>query len=403
LGAAVIFALVGLGQLISPGVVGTEFTSQTLLMAAGLGLSGLLMLPSVWYAWRRLSGHASPALVRQGKIIHWVLPTLLLLVIYALVLWIGNAAVNQATLSWLLLPILNILAVGLPILWLVWLALRGLAAGSAQRGWGIFDSGLVLGPLVILTVEVILMGAIGMVWLIALSRQPALLEEIVNLFERLRYTPPVGDIYLRMLGPYLTRPAVLFTIFAFIAVLVPLIEEALKPIGLWLLAGRMMTPAQGFAGGALSGAGFALFETLGNASSAGEDWTILVVSRIGTAVIHITTTALVGWALAKAFRGRGWLRLGLTYLGMVGVHGLWNGLAILGIGALDLPDFLTLPPLIEGLSSLAIVGLGVLLVGAFVTLLIANRRLRQPAKQAAPANDDTDDEVNVDGNNRTDR
>ena len=402
LGAAVIFALVGLGQLISPELGGTELASQALLTAAGLSLGGLLMLPSIWYAWRRLNGYAIPALVRQGKAIHWLLPTLLLAAIYALVLWLGNAAASQATLSWLLLPILNILAVGLPILWLTWLALRGLAAGSAQRGWGIFDSGMVLGPLIILIVEIVLMGVIGMLWLIAISRQPALMEEMIDLFERLRYTPPVEDIYLRMLGPYLTRPAVLFTLFAYVAVLVPLIEEALKPIGLWLLAGRSMTTAQGFAGGALSGAGFALFETLGNASMAGEDWTTLVVSRIGTAVIHITTTGLMGIALAKAFRGRSWLGLGLTYLGMVSVHGLWNGLAILGIGALDVPDFLALPPLIERFSSLAIPGLGILLGGSFVTLLVANRKLRQPSALDIPANLEFAEEETVDGNNLTD-
>ena len=69
---------------------------------------------------------------------------------------------------------------------------------------------------------------------------------------------------------------------------------------------------------------------------------------------------------------------------------------------MDVPDFLALPPLIERFSSLAIPGLGILLGGSFVTLLVANRKLRQPSALDIPANLEFAEEETVDGNNLTD-
>jgi hypothetical protein len=109
-----------------------------------------------------------------------------------------------------------------------------------------------------------------------------------------------------------------------------LIEEAFKPIGVWLLAGRSLTPAQGLAAGVLSGAGYALFESLFLGSS-GSDWIAVVVARIGTSVIHIFTAALTGWALASAWGQGRYGRLAGAYLVAVLTHAAWNGVALLDV------------------------------------------------------------------------
>ncbi len=107
-----------------------------------------------------------------------------------------------------------------------------------------------------------------------------------------------------------------------------MIEEALKPIGVWLLFGRRLTPAAGFAAGALSGAGYALIESLALTSS-GEAWSSLVLARTGTSAVHILTAGLTGWALVLAWQKRRFLPLLLAYLCAVMIHGLWNGLTLM--------------------------------------------------------------------------
>jgi hypothetical protein len=121
---------------------------------------------------------------------------------------------------------------------------------------------------------------------------------------------------------------VIYGVFAFGAGIVPLIEELLKPIGVWLLAGARPSPAQGFAAGVLCGAGYALFESMTLASNP-QGWAGLVFARIGTGVIHVYTAGLTGWAISLAWRDGRYLRLGAAYLTACLIHSLWNTLALL--------------------------------------------------------------------------
>jgi hypothetical protein len=187
---------------------------------------------------------------------------------------------------------------------------------------------------------------------------------------------PSPEMLLDRLGPFLASPGVIMAVLAFGAVVVPLIEEAIKPIGVWLLAGRNLRPAEGFAAGVLSGAGFAFFESISITIGA-EDWVTLVVVRIGTAFIHILTTGLTGWALALAWQGKGYLRLAFTYIGVVLIHGAWNALSLLTTFTvmsqeLDISvNILTLP----ALPAVAPVILSVMAALAFGLILLINRRL----------------------------
>ncbi len=126
----------------------------------------------------------------------------------------------------------------------------------------------------------------------------------------------------------------------------------------------------------MSGAGYALFESLA-LSSSGDEWTFLVVARIGTAVIHILTTALTGWALSQSWRDSRYLRLAAAYLTAVLIHGFWNGLTLIS----SYNSLLSLQPsppevsLITRIGAAAPLGLAILTLGALALLLRFNQLL----------------------------
>jgi hypothetical protein len=126
----------------------------------------------------------------------------------------------------------------------------------------------------------------------------------------------------------------------------------------------------------LSGAGYALFESLA-LSSRGVDWASLVAARMGTAVIHIFTASLMGWAMVVAWERRKYVILGLAYLAAVFIHGMWNGLTLFSTYT-ALAEMQNLPvemPRLFKLGSVAPYGLVALTVVGLFSLLWANRAL----------------------------
>ena len=373
--------LSGLIQLFQGGLDNPEVV-PTFMLTASFILAGLLMLPSAWFAYRRLASPLVEPAAPRRRLNPWVL-SLLGMLFVPLLLLVGNWAA-RSSLAWLFLPPISLLATGLPVLWLVWLGKRGLPAGSSQRQWGLFAGGLVFSPLLIIFIE--LLALLGLMVLVGLliAIDPELAQDITTLAMRLASSPPGTDNWLNILSPFLMKPVFLGAIFTYTSLLIPLIEEALKPLGLWLLAGRRLSPAQGFAGGLISGAGFALFENLSALSAGGSDWALLAGLRITTALLHVLTTGLVGWALAHAWTHRRYLRLGLTYAAAVALHGIWNafGIATFSLPALNLPwqsvDQATF------FTTLTMVGLGFLTVVNLFFYLVMNRRLQlKPEPQQA--------------------
>jgi hypothetical protein len=343
---------------------------QLFMIAGGMAFCGLLLVPSAWYSLRRLMGRPvqqSPAILRRFR------PTLLIF-FFPLLVGAGYLVTQNSAMSWLLLPPIHVLAVGLPILWLAYLAVRDLPVGSPQRGWGSFASGLALSPLLILVAELValLMGVGGSI--VVLMMRPELAETVNDLAERLSTSAASPEIVLRILQPVVSNPMVIFTVLVFGAVIVPLIEEALKPVGVWLLAGRKLVPAEGFALGALSGTGYALIESLFLASSS-QDWAFVIFARIGTSAMHILTAGMVGWALASAWQGGRYARLGATYLLAVVLHGLWNGLTLTNLFAGMIETPASDPGFFMQIGEIAPYLLGGLAGAALLAILWVNRAL----------------------------
>jgi hypothetical protein len=214
-----------------------------------------------------------------------------------------------------------------------------------------------------------------------ISTQPELLSQVMDLVETAQFSQPTPDEILELFSPYILSPGVIFAALAMGAVIVPLIEEALKPIGVWLLAGRRLSAPAGFAAGALSGAGFALSESM-LLSSNGTDWPTLILVRIGTGGIHILTAALTGWALAVAWKRRRFVLLALAYLTAVLIHGLWNGLTIAIVFAQAAQTIPGASRLWFGLLTGAPIGLLLLAIGAIFLLARFNHRLAARFKTA---------------------
>ena len=279
-----------------------------LLSAAGLALAGVLFLPPLVYAFMRINGKPSrelrisalPRLLSPGLLALWLVCAALGLLISPT----GTAA------GFLLAPI-YLLAVCLPVLWLVIQALKGLKIGSAQRGWGLLSTGMLFSPAVIISIQIFL-GLLALIGLVVyFSNNPEAASTLNLLAGRLASAGNDPEVLSRILRSYLEKPGVLFGLLAFFSGFTPLVEELFKTAGVWLVARRLRTPAEGFSAGVLCGAGFALVESLSSAASvaAGSDWAFLTLARGGTDLLHILNGGLMGWAVASAWQQRRFGRL----------------------------------------------------------------------------------------------
>jgi hypothetical protein len=352
---------------------GGEFSPMTLSMnlaGAGFGLSGCLLMPSAGYSLAQLLGRLSikktTRLTTSGS--------LFLGAVFVLALLAGNLVVGVKEVAWLVLPFFHLLGIGIPVLWLSLAGRRNLVQESPQRVWGVFASGLVLGPFIIMIAEVAVLLVGGIVLAIWLSSQPGLVEALLQLAAQFEDPSLTPDQAISMVIPYLTNPAIIISVLVFGAGIVPLIEELIKPVGVWLLLGKKLSPAEGLAAGILSGAGYALLESLAM-TNAGQSWGVLVVGRMGTGIIHIAATGLVGWSLAMARQKNGYLKLIMGYIIAVLIHALWNGLTLINLFAvLTQEQSLNLGiPYLERIGLYTPLGLPVVALISLLILFLANR------------------------------
>ncbi|HPH98483.1 MAG TPA: PrsW family glutamic-type intramembrane protease [Anaerolineaceae bacterium] len=343
------------------------------MLAWGAGLMGAVLVPGFLAALMRLTGWHLPGWLNFGRRLALGLAPLGI-ILWVVVLLLGNAFSKDAFWGWALLPPLNALAVALPIFFLVFLALRGLN-GSRTRRWGWWTFGLTVSPLVIIIIEAFFLGAAMILAMVAFMSDPSLEWFWMDMQSGTPSTSSAQQLIMT-LEPYFQRPEVVFWVIALLAGFVPLLEEALKPMGLWLMAGRKLTPQEGFAAGILSGAGFALAESLGAVSNvAHEGWINLAFMRGGTDLLHIVCSGLIGWALVATWNDGKNLRLALTYLLAAGLHMAWNAASLLEA---FYADWTVIPSVTVPVFSMMI--LEILVMGMMVILLFMNWYLRKEMK-----------------------
>jgi hypothetical protein len=383
--------LLGIGLLMGFTALFSSFNGQAVqaqqtIFFIAFGFEAILLFVAAFFAFQKML--EKPAADQAAFLAIPLWQIMVGALIAALSLLMGYLVGGNNSLNWLILPMLTIPAVVLPLVAVLALGTRGLPMGSRWQSWSVLGLGMTITPLLLLVLESVV-AVIVFIGIVAfVMAQPELASELEALSRQVIILGPQTEEALDLLSPLLTRPEVIITALIYVAVLVPAVEELIKPLGVWLLAGRLDSPAQGFTLGALSGAGYALIETVGVSGQAAE-WASLLFSRIGTGLLHITTSALVGAAIVLARRERRYLKLIGTYLLAVLLHGLWNTFAMLFTFS-NLADLLEQPGRLSTLQPMLLGVLGILAVALFVILLVCNRKMRgtlppRPTETIIPA------------------
>ncbi len=378
---ALIALVIGATHLMGNGPVSS---TRPFSLAAVAVTYSLLLLPSVILPLYRLLGKPLPELRAREP---FRLATFLLFVWPALVLS-GWFASKQPALSWFLMPVLSILTIGIPVWWLVEAGRRKLPGGSLQRSWGLLGYGVVPNVLLILTTELLAIVALVVAYGLYVSSRPDLLAELETLAQRIRAMGNDPQQIMQFAQSFFSRPGAVYAVIGVGAVLMPMIEEALKPLGLWFIARRIHTPAEGFNAGLICGGAFAFVESLNLANGmATTGWTSVVFARVGAGLLHVACSGLVGWGLASAWTEGRYLRQALTFLAAVALHGTWNFFGLL-MGLWTLLPATTDGPAVGSPSRLTtLVGPAVLAALAALMLFVLlrlNARLRRDTATAVP-------------------
>ena len=344
---------------------------QTIIFIT-LGFEGIVLFVAAFFAFQKTLQKPSADEELSFSISRW---QILIFVITALAaILIGYQISGVKTVSWFFLPLLTIPAIVLPLLAILALGAQKLPFGTRWQSWNVLGLGMTLVPFVLFMLEVVVLIIIFVIVIAYIIAQPELASELQALSQQIMLLGPQSEAARDLLSPFLTRPGVITVALLYIAILVPALEEIFKPLGVWLLAGKLESPAQGFTLGALSGAGYALIETIG-VSSQTVEWASLLFSRIGTGLLHITTSALMGAAIVLAWRERRYLRLVGTYLLALTLHGLWNTFAILFTFSSLAEVFGQSGGLIT-LQPIMITGMSILAIGLVAILVLSNRKMR---------------------------
>ncbi len=356
----------------SPALV-DQITSLSLALTAFTAC--FLMVPSLVHA-SRPARPSTAATINKPLLIAAALG----MVVWGGVVYLGNS-LSQNSSSSLVLPLLQVFATGLPLIFIFTFASRGLSAGSAQRKWGIFDFSLSVTPLVILILEFLLLIIFGVIILFAMLLQPGALNNLQSFTQMLQSLTSNPSLDNPLLSQFGQSSGVLAGILIFVSILIPLIEEILKPLGLMVLARRKPSPSQGFVAGMICGAGFAFLETSGAlAGAAGADWTLLAITRLGTSLLHITASGLVGWGLASWVTLKKPGRFWGAYFSAAALHGTWNAFAIL-MGYFPMMTGPIKPNLqvAAGLANIAPFVLIAISISLVVILTLMNRKMMKEA------------------------
>lgn len=350
--------------------------ASEMISAVAFGFILLLLLLCGWFILQKTRGLEQADLPFKFPFAPWMRGVLPAIVIFSIALGGLATLAELQWLNWIVLPALTILVIVPPIWLLFGIASNGLDLGPRWRFFSIFSLGLTIGPLVMIVIELVVLFTIiisGAIYVA--TTQPALMSEL-EMLTNMMTQGASEEALLAMLTPYLTNTTLIAIGIGYIALLVPLIEELLKPLAVWLFARQIESPAQGFALGVLSGAAFALVESLNAGADGSTSWAIVVSVRTGTSVLHMMTSGLVGWGIASAFKEKRVGRLIAAYISAVLIHGIWNAAAA-GTGLTALGESLGKPEWLFNFAPALVCGLLVLGIGVTAMLVASNRKLRK--------------------------
>lgn len=376
--AAGILACLGLGFVASMLAIGSflqgdrEAAVVLEWAAFALGFMGLCGIPALYWSSRvMLTGEVPPA-ARPSQRWAWIAALL------PLSLALGAAAARSQELSALFGPVAQVVSASIPVAVVILLVRRIGPPARPQLVWGQFLLGLWLTPVTAATFELVLLLPLAAVALLGLALSPAgkaLLEALAN--NPTASPESLVDQFASVFGePWAIALALFYT-----ALLVPVVEECLKTMGIWpVLFGNRPSPGEGFLSGVLVGAGFALAEALFMLQP-GMLWLAGIVMRVAGTIVHSLTGGLSCWGAAETVLRRSPWPFVRRFAAAVLLHGTWNA-AIVLIWATALAFEAELPwasyPLASSITAGSSIALSLLMVVSVIGLPWAARRSMRP-------------------------
>jgi hypothetical protein len=380
MGIAFLLAMSGLLVLFGLSALPGAKTSEPLnilLLAAGTFFLVMLLIPGFYlnclkFFNRPYEPKHLPAL--NDRI---VLPVLITIWLFSLVL--GNFLSSNQIASAILLPMTNIIAIGLPILFYIRISLRGLELPTARRGWSIFGASIMVTPTLAFIFEGLALGAVIVLFIVYASFVPGLRDLLKSLMTSFQSSNRSEDESMRLVAHLIFAPGVAVAALGTFSVAVPLIEETFKVILILPFLSRLRRPVDGFVLGILCGAAFALSENIGFSSAGSADWAANVAARATAALPHMFNSGLFGWALVSAWKQHRYGRLVITFISVLLVHGTWNAIS-LGLAMNNLAPYGANIPFYLQNSYPWIAAWIVLAAGSFAGLLFNNLQMRKILK-----------------------
>ena len=318
---ALLMGVTALGAVLTGESIGPQ---QTIVMTAS-AFQALIVLAAAFISIQRFRQKPFAEQNSSLNLPAWQVAASL--VVTSFVLAAGYWIAESDLAAWLFLPILTLPAVVLPLFVVLGLGVRGISLGTRWQSWNVFGLAMTLAPFILIFLEVFALILLVVIAVVMMMSQPGFESTIQQLATQIAVLDPQSKEAQDLIAPYLLQPGVIAVSLLYLAVLVPLCEELLKPLGVWFFARSLSSPAQGFALGALSGAAYGLIETLG-VSAQPTDWAFLLLTRVGTGMLHITSSAIMGAAIVYAVRERRYFRLLGMYALSVSLHAVWNTIAI---------------------------------------------------------------------------
>jgi len=204
-----------------------------------------------------------------------------------------------------------------------WLPRLTIRETALQVTYGAFVATSVGGLL-----ELILLLLLGVAAVVAAALLPGGQTWLETIRNALRAPTLLRDP--KHLAELLLVPPITVTLAGGLTMMVPLVEESVKSLGVLALIHHLPERNRCLAWGLLCGLGFGLGESMLSVASLGASWGVTIVARMLTMILHTLTGGLmgVGWYYAVRER-RLWNLVGLYALSLA-LHALWNGVAVLG-------------------------------------------------------------------------
>lgn len=343
--------------------------------AFAFGFEMIILLFCSWVVLQKAMGREQAELPFNFPFAGWQIFAGIGMIILSVAIGGVIAYMEIAWLTWIILPVLTVFVIVTPIWLLFGLGTNDIELGPRWRFFGILGLSMTIGPVIMIVMELVLLSGIVIAGLIVVAiQQPALFQEIIKLGTIIKQETN-QDVILKLFRPYISNPVVIAIAFGYIALIVPMLEELLKPLAVWIFAMKIETPAQGFTMGLICGAAFALIESLNASGDGTVDWPVIVSIRAGTSLLHMTASGLVGWGIVSAFHEKRIMKFFAAYFSAVTIHGIWNACAI-GAGLSAAGESIGKPEWLFNFIPAMLGGMFILWIGMFAVLIASNRKLR---------------------------